>query len=1136
MSLPVDQLGPLCCWAAAGLLCVGATTVRAGIAGTPSAGPANCTRYVDDYGAVGDGVTDDTRAIQAAVDHGFNGVWDNVARVVFAPGKTYRISHQIVLWSGIHLDTDPLSPATILLAARTPGFGDPLHVKHMFLSRLSAGRPDCQANPVPFPLNPNEFYGRPGAPPYPGWPWQWPEDYDSAKSDETKVHPGYGEGNNFWSQIRNLHFRVEPGNPGAGVMHYKTAQGSYLGNLDFDLGDARYAVAGGPVIVNCTFRGGRWGLYDPPNMQFGLVMSSRFEGQHEAAYYQGATSSRMWLGTTFEDTPLALKIAYPRSLIMVNCEIRRAALGVSLDGGNTQVMIQNLKGFQVPVLYHSPRKVLPGRSDGTVTLPTFVQGDVVNEGQWVDGGGIFPTTTELPTWMSALPDIDLARAANVRDFGAAGDGVADDTAAFRRAVAASDVVYMPAGAYRLSDTVMLRRNTKLVGEHVQAVRIVFAASTPGFADPKNMRPILDTPDDPQGAVHLSQFTMLAQPWGVGGNVGAIGLRWRVGRRSSVVNCNFHAAATPILITGNGGGTFFSIWMGHEGVRGFVVDHNREPLVVYALSSEHQTDKSVQLIGARDVAFYMSSGGEGDYATEKVVNEFVDCDRIAWISLLTHPAGADSQRGPDIDVDKMTCLRIRNSTNVWVGPLMRTHEEKVLHTLLDIRPDGKVVDLGNRGFTLYRRGEINARAGQVAREDPLAWSAVAPASWLVRRGSAGALKAVLDGSQRPSAAGEDAAWTVCSVQDGRLAIPAARGGLVWAQVWFFNPESQPVVFDCESVAALRCWLDGEELKSEGTQDRWRCARETARGWRRLLVQLDDQGKGTALQTTIKTPAGRPTGGVFHTLPPPVSAPMALVVKAAGSTVQLAWQRPGDWGADRVRVVRNEQHYPAGPTDGQIVYEGAENVFADDTKRERGALFYGFYTLDRSGAVSSGLVQRVDLGEAPFLADWLACGPFDAPSMTNNGYNTAYIDEVAAAPRPGEVAGGKAWDPVSGAEIKGDAVDLLARYKKGGNLAHHQVAYLHAYVHAATRVECSLLIGSDDGFRVWLNGKQAGGEDRNGMAIADNYAIPVVLEQGWNRLLVKVTQGTGDWKLIARLAQADGSRVSTALTTACTPQRP
>ena len=63
----------------------------------------------------------------------------------------------------------------------------------------------------------------------------------------------------------------------------------------------------------------------------------------------------------------------------------------------------------------------------------------------------------------------------------------------------------------------------------------------------------------------------------------------------------------------------------------------------------------------------------------------------------------------VDKDKMTVLRVRNSANVWAGPLLRIHEEALLHTVLDTRPDGKVIDLGNRNFTLYRWGELNQRA-------------------------------------------------------------------------------------------------------------------------------------------------------------------------------------------------------------------------------------------------------------------------------------------------------------------------------------------------------------------------------------------------------------------------------------------
>lgn len=52
---------------------------------------------------------------------------------------------------------------------------------------------------------------------------------------------------------------------------------------------------------------------------------------------------------------------------------------------------------------------------------------------------------------------------SVRDFGATGDGVADDTAAFVAAAAAGPVVYAPAGKYRLTDQLVLEGVT-IVGD------------------------------------------------------------------------------------------------------------------------------------------------------------------------------------------------------------------------------------------------------------------------------------------------------------------------------------------------------------------------------------------------------------------------------------------------------------------------------------------------------------------------------------------------------------------------------------------------------------------------------------------------------------------------------------------------
>ena len=94
------------------------------VSGREEAVSPPCTRCVDDYGAVGDGVAVDTHSIQKAIDDGYDGVWHNAVRVMLSSGKTYRVSKQIVLWAGVQLDTDASNPATVLLGADTPGYGD----------------------------------------------------------------------------------------------------------------------------------------------------------------------------------------------------------------------------------------------------------------------------------------------------------------------------------------------------------------------------------------------------------------------------------------------------------------------------------------------------------------------------------------------------------------------------------------------------------------------------------------------------------------------------------------------------------------------------------------------------------------------------------------------------------------------------------------------------------------------------------------------------------------------------------------------------------------------------------------------------------------------------------------------------
>ena len=75
--------------------------------------------------------------------------------------------------------------------------------------------------------------------------------------------------------------------------------------------------------------------------------------------------------------------------------------------------------------------------------------------------------------------------ANVLDFGAVGDDIADDTAAIQAAIDSSAsglTVYLPAGVYKITDTILFKRNrVRLVGDGFGITRIHYVNASGGIA-------------------------------------------------------------------------------------------------------------------------------------------------------------------------------------------------------------------------------------------------------------------------------------------------------------------------------------------------------------------------------------------------------------------------------------------------------------------------------------------------------------------------------------------------------------------------------------------------------------------------------------------------------------------------------
>jgi hypothetical protein len=54
---------------------------------------------------------------------------------------------------------------------------------------------------------------------------------------------------------------------------------------------------------------------------------------------------------------------------------------------------------------------------------------------------------------------------NVKDFGAVGDGITDDTQAFLQAIATGKNLYIPYGEYKINQQLVLQDNTSLIGNN-----------------------------------------------------------------------------------------------------------------------------------------------------------------------------------------------------------------------------------------------------------------------------------------------------------------------------------------------------------------------------------------------------------------------------------------------------------------------------------------------------------------------------------------------------------------------------------------------------------------------------------------------------------------------------------------------
>jgi sugar lactone lactonase YvrE len=558
----------------------------------------------DHFAVRGDGVADDSDAIQQAIDK----VQETSSQgILFIPAGRYRLTKTIYIWPGIRLIGYGATRPVFYLGPQTPGFEQgPTYMVFFAGARPKAAQENGGTSGTPVPATPPD------------------------------ATPG-----TFYSAISNIDIEIGEGNEGAIGVRAHYAQHSFLEHMDFRIGSGLAGIRdGGNVARDLHFSGGRYGIWTikpSPGWQF-TILDASFDGQREAAIREheaGLTLVRV----QFKNAPAAVSIddTYSDELWIKDARMENIsgpALVVSNENGaRTEINAENINCHNVPQFasYRESGKEIAGKGE-IYAVKTFSHGlhysDIGSVPAIRDVYDAAVLNSMPEPVKSDIPDPPpLDTWANVLDFGAKGDGVADDTQAIKSAIASKRTVYFPSGQYRVTDTILLKPDTVLVGLHPSVTRLLLADSTPAFQGLGGPKALLET--SPNGTNIVTGIGLYTN----GINPRAVAAMWMAGPDSLMNDVRIlggHGTVTPgaptqqtsstwqqiynnthtadpdlkrrwdgqypsIWVTQGGGGTFVDIWTPSTFAQaGFYVSHTTTSGRVYELSSEHHVRNEVVL--------------------------------------------------------------------------------------------------------------------------------------------------------------------------------------------------------------------------------------------------------------------------------------------------------------------------------------------------------------------------------------------------------------------------------------------------------------------------------------------------------------------------------------------------------------
>lgn len=548
---------------------------------------AACYFTAERYGIRTDGSMDVSDALQQAI----NGLKRNKNfGVLFIPEGEYLISKTIYIPAAIRLIGYGVHRPVIKLKDHAAGFAAPVA-------------------------------GDKGSAAYMLW-------FTSSIPETGKGIPNAGAGT-FYSAFSNIDLEIGAGNTAAVALRTHYAQHCFIEHVNIHIGSGKAGIFDiGNEIQDVRFYGGDYGIYttkSSPGWPY-MMLDTYFEGQRKAAIKTqeaGLTVVRMHV----RNVPVVIDVdkGFWEKLYMEDClfeNVADCALRIGMSHSpETQVNLQKIQCRKVPELVrYKDREGQPERHPDLYEVRNYTAGLVMDSLCCVPHEKVFTDIKVIDHFVPALktdiPDLPAtSKWVNIKSLGAVGNGLQDETALVQAAIDRYDVIYFPAGRYKVSQTIHLRSNTVLIGLHPFATQILLADNTPafgGFGGPVSL--IVSG----KGGHNIIS--------GIGLNTGrrntrAVALQWEAGAASMVNDVKFigghgqmHRPGDrgqrglygqgedhlwdhqywSLWVTRNGGGTFKNIWSASTyAAAGVYIAETVTPGRIYAMSIEHHVRNEVR---------------------------------------------------------------------------------------------------------------------------------------------------------------------------------------------------------------------------------------------------------------------------------------------------------------------------------------------------------------------------------------------------------------------------------------------------------------------------------------------------------------------------------------------------------------